>query len=179
MSEPRDIPKAKADVYPLRRNAVHFGFGIAPEADAHLQQAAALVSTREASLQALNAAHRVAPDQVEVLVAMFKFHFYQGDTDTAEALVREALEKASRQGGFTREWRRLEAESADWSDPRGPGRLFLYCLKALAFIRLRQSATVEAASILDTMRRLDPTDQVGADVIRDLLDGVEGDREDG
>jgi hypothetical protein len=179
LSETLNSSRTTADVYPLRRNEVHFGFDIAPEADAHLQRAAALVTTREASLQALNDARQAAPDQLEVLVAMFKFHFYQGETEKAEALVLEALAKASWQGGFSHDWNTLAAESADWSDPRGPGRLFLYSLKALAFIRLRQCANAEAASILDTMQRLDPTDQVGADVIRDLLEGVDGERDDG
>ena len=179
MSEPLDGGRATAQVHPFRRDEVQFGFGIAPEADAHLQRAAALVVTREASLQALNDAHHAAPDQVEVLVAMFKFHFYQGDTDKAEALVQEALSKASRQGGFDADWRRLAADSADWSDPRGAGRLYLYSLKALAFIRLRQDQAAEAGSILDAMRRLDPNDLVGADVIRDLLKGLEPENEDG
>jgi hypothetical protein len=179
VSEPLDGGRSTAQVHPFRRDEVQFGFGIAPEANAHLQRAAALVVTREASLQALNDAHQAAPDQVEVLVAMFKFHFYQGDTDKAEALVVEALDKASRQGGFDADWRMLSHGSADWSDPRGAGRLYLYSLKALAFIRLRQNAAEEAASILDAMRRLDPTDLVGADVIRDLLAGLQEENEHG
>lgn len=179
MSESLGGDRSTAQVHPLRRDEVKFGFGIAPEADAHLQRAAALVVTRKASLQALNDARHAAPDQVEVLVAMFKFHFYQGDTDKAESLVLEALDKASRQGGFAADWRTLSPDSADWSDARGAGRLYLYSLKALAFIRLRQNDAAEAGSILDAMRRLDPTDLVGADVIRDLLAGLLEENEDG
>jgi len=166
-------------VHPFQRDEVHFGFDIAPGVNAHLQRAATLVTYREDSLQALNDAYRAAPDQLEVLVALFKFHFYQGDTERAESLVFEALDKASRQGGFDADWRRLTPDCADWSDPRGAGRFYLYSLKALAFIRLRQDAAEQAAVILDTMAFLDPGDLVGTNVIRDLLEGVEEVEEDG
>lgn len=159
-------------------NSVQFGFGIAPGADAHLQRAAQLVSRREASLAALQDAYAEAPDQVETLIAMFKLLFYQGETEQAELLVQEALAKAAAQGGFPADWRQLQRESADWADLRSPGRLYLYSLKALAFVRLRQDDLTQAREILQAMRRIDPEDQVGADVLRDLLQGVEEERDD-
>jgi cytochrome c-type biogenesis protein CcmH/NrfG len=158
---------------------IQFGFGIAPGANAHLQRAAQLVSRREDSLAALQDAYVEAPEQVETLVAMFKLRFYQGETDRAESLVLEALEKASRQGGFSSDWRELQSTTSDWEDPRGSGRLYLYSLKALAFIRLRQDDLEQARSILQAMQQIDPADQVGAEVIRDLLRGVEGESGDG
>ncbi|MET0090012.1 MAG: hypothetical protein ABW068_08340 [Candidatus Thiodiazotropha sp.] len=158
---------------------IQFGFGIASEVDAHLQRAAHLVANRNASLQALQDAYREAPDQVETLVAMFKILFYQGETEQAEFVVREAMDKAAEQGGFTKEWESLGEESSNWNDPRGFGRLYLYSLKALAFIRLRQDRAQEARGILSAMQRIDPHDQVGADVLRDLLQGVEEESDNG
>lgn len=163
----------------LETGQVHFGFNLDPQVNDHLQQAAARVSDSERSLQALNAARRRAPDQLEVLQALYKFHFYRGDIQQAEDIVFQSLVKAALQGGFSHDWSVLDADSADWTDPRGPARSFLYSLKALAFIRLRQNDNTEAASILATLLRLDPQDQVGASVIRDLLEGVEDDDCDG
>ncbi len=160
-------------------NPVQFGFGIEATVDAHLQRAAHLVGNRDDSLAALQDAYRAAPDQVETLIAMFKLLFYQGETVQAESLVREALLKASRQGGFAADWQALDKTSADWCDPRGPGRLYLYTLKALAFIRLRQDELESASAILQAMQRIDPEDRVGADVLRDLMEGVAEEREDG
>ena len=179
MSDSTQGVAAPGVVYPFQRDEVHFGFDIAPGVNAHLQRAATLVSHREDSLHALNDAYRAAPDQLEVLVALFKFHFYQGHTEKAESLVFEALEKASRQAGFDADWRRLTPDCADWSDPRGAGRFYLYSLKALAFIRLRQDEAAQAAAILDKMAYLDPADLVGANVIRDLLEGVDEVQDDG
>jgi multidrug resistance efflux pump len=164
---------SRSNVQRIDRGQVHFGFDLDPVVDGHLQQAAARVSDRDASLQALNAARQSAPEQLEVLQALYKFHFYRGDLQQAQDLVYQSLIKASMQGGFSRDWQTLDAHSADWQAERGPARSFLYSLKALAFIRLRQDDSAEAARVLDTLRRLDPQDRVGADVIRDLLDGLE------
>ncbi|MET0065345.1 MAG: hypothetical protein ABW076_03275 [Candidatus Thiodiazotropha sp.] len=158
---------------------IQFGFGIASEVEAHLQRAAHLVNNRNASLQALMDAYHEAPDQVETLVAMFKILFYQGETGKAESVVREAMHKAAEQGGFNNDWESLEEETADWDNPRGFGRLYLYSLKALTFIRLRQDRAEEAKGILTAMQRIDPNDQVGADVLRDLLQGVAEEDDDG
>jgi len=175
-----DLPgrTAPATVQPLGGDAVVFGFGIDPAANLHLQRAAQVVHCREDSLAALQEAYRAAPDQVETLVALFKLLFYQGETAQAESLVMEALGKASAQGGFSGDWRELDRATTDWSDPRGPGRLYLYSLKALAFVRLRQDDCDSAAAILEAIGRIDPEDQVGANVIRDLLQGVEEENED-
>jgi uncharacterized protein with von Willebrand factor type A (vWA) domain len=160
-------------------NPVQFGFGIAPEVDAHLQRAALLVSHREASLEALRDAYDKAPDQVETLIALFKLLFYQGETAKAQSLVQEVLIKAAEQGGFTHDWTQLDCQSAVWSEPRGPGRLYLYSLKALAFIRLRQDELALARDILSALQRIDPHDLVGATVIRDLLNGLDEENLDG
>lgn len=162
------------NVQQLDIGRVHFGFDLDPEVDGHLQQAASLLADRECSLQALKQALACAPDQLEVLQALYKFHFYRGELAQAQDRVFQSLIKAALQGGFTHDWTRLDADSADWSQQRGPARSFLYSLKALAFIRLRQEDAGEAARILDRLQRLDPQDQVGAQVIRDLLQGLEG-----
>ncbi|MEW8429842.1 MAG: hypothetical protein G8D61_09020 [gamma proteobacterium symbiont of Ctena orbiculata] len=158
---------------------VQFGFRIAPEVDAHLQRAARLVTHREASLAALIDAREAAPGQVETLVAMFKLLFYQGKIAKAESLVRESLTKAALQGGFPSDWHQLDRDSAQWREPRGPARLYLYSLKALAFIRLRQDDREGAREILDTIALIDPEDNVGANVIRELHTGIERDDRDG
>ena len=159
-------------VHHITRSEVCFGFDIPPEANAYLQQAAAEVASSEVAQQSLENARHSAPDNLQVLVALYKFHFYRGDIHKAMDYVFQTLVKSSRQGQFSHDWKTLSADSADWKDPCGPARVFLYSLKALAFIRLRQNDPDDAQSILDVLERLDPSDQVGAGVIRDLLNGI-------
>ena len=160
-------------LHSLGSEQVHFGFDLDPQVDAQLQAAARQVNDSQASLDALTQARRQAPDQLEVLQALYKFHFYRGDLQQAQDIVYQSLIKASIQGGFSRDWAQLQADSADWDQPRGPARSFLYSLKALAFIRLRQDDADQARCVLLTLQRLDPQDRVGADVIRDLLEGLD------
>lgn len=163
------------NIQPLVANEVIFGFNLSQEVNAYLQKAAACVSSKCDSLKALTQALKAEPDQLETLVAMYKFLFYRGDIEQAEQVVFQTLIKASLQGKFSNNWKELTPDSTDWSVTTGPARVYLYSLKALAFIRLRQNMTRDAKKILNVMARLDPQDQVGADVIRELLDGLDGD----
>jgi hypothetical protein len=52
------------------------------------------------------------------------------------------------------------------------GLFYLYCLKALAFIKLRQNHVIEAELILNHLKHLDPQDLCGASVIMDLATGI-------
>lgn len=159
-------------VTPLVDERVHFGFNLTREVNSHLQKAAALVGSRAGSFKALKKALDAKPDQLETLVAMYKLLFYLGKTEQAEDLVFQALVKAAAQGRFDNDWNNLDINSTDWENPRGAGRFYLYSLKALAFIRLRQEMLRDAANILETLARLDPQDRIGANVIRDLLAGL-------
>lgn len=162
--------QARASVHRFTgQDMVQFGFGLPQEVNAQLQQAASSIAYRPDTLKALCVANTLAPKQLEVLVALYKFHFYEGELAKAEEFVFQALIKAAQEGGFKYDLDSLSEESADWDEVRGPARTFLYSLKALAFIRLRQSDTENAEIILNNLQRLDPQDQVGADVIRDLL----------
>jgi len=163
------------NVHRLDHGRVHFGFDLDPEVDDHLQRATAVVADRDRSLRALNEARRCAPDQLDVLQALYKLHFYGGELQQALDVVYQSLIKAAIQGGFSHDWSSLDLHSADWRQRRGPARSFLYSLKALAFIRLRQNDVAESASVLDVLQRLDPQDMVGAQVIRDLLAGLRDD----
>jgi hypothetical protein len=159
-------------VCPVIKEEVLFGFNLSEEVNMHLQQAAASVSSRQDSAAALRRALQSSPEQLEALVASYKLHFYNGELEQAEAFVFQTLIKAALQGGFNHDWQQLDADSALWDEPRGPARIFLYSLKALAFIRLRQRMFRSARLILDSIARIDPQDMVGAEVIREMLEGL-------
>jgi tetratricopeptide (TPR) repeat protein len=117
-------------------------------------------------------AHRKAPDALPVYFSLYKFYFYKGDMERAEQTARKSLVAAARQGGFHAAWQRLDASSADWTDYASPAHFYLFSLKALAFIRLRQGDAEESANILLKLAELDPADSVGASVIRSIAEGA-------
>jgi hypothetical protein len=139
-------------------------------------------------LQAAVAATRFDPERAEKLFmeakakdgqclqtyfALYKFYFYQKRLREAEQVALAGLEEAARQGGFPNDYQRLVRELPRWDMYAGEAGLFyLYTLKALAFIRLRQGLEEDAQDILAHIRQLDVKDLSGASVVMDLAAGV-------
>lgn len=110
------------------------------------------------------------PDRLELDIAMYKLHAYSGRLESAEALILSALERAALAGGFDAEASALDASERRWLPAAGPARVYLYSLKALGFVRLRRENLSGALDALDALGRLDPTDQVGGSVVREMAD---------
>lgn len=139
-------------------------------------------------LQAAVAATRFDPDKAEKLFteamamdgqclqtyfALYKFYFYCKRLQEAEQVALAGLEEAAKQGGFPNDYQRLALEQPRWDMYACEAGLFyLYTLKALAFIRLRQGLENDAQAILAHIRQLDVKDLSGASVIMDLAAGV-------
>lgn len=134
-------------------------------AGAYLEQAAAGVEPARREFL-LWSAHALAPNHLPVYFALYKFLFHQKRLVDAERVALMALGESARQGGFPVRWNELRHWTADWSD--GPGRFYLFSLKALAFIRLRLHGLKAAGPLLEKLHELDPQDQVGGSVITDL-----------
>lgn len=144
-------------------------------AAALLERARAAWHQPAAATALLGEALALAPQCLALHYARYKFHSSHGQYALAEAAARTALAEAARQAGFDADWRALGPASADWSDVRGPAHFYLFSLKALAYLRLRRGALQDCLALLDKLRQLDPADQVGAGVIRDLYRGAVGD----
>ncbi len=117
-------------------------------------------------------AWRAAPAALPVYFSLYKFYFYQGNLDHAERAARLALVAAAQQGWFDADWQKLSAASAQWSDYDAPAHFYLFSLKALAFIRLRQGDASESSAILAKLAEIDPGDSVGACVVRAVAEAA-------
>lgn len=151
---------------------VHFGKDIHPEVNACLQEAVACASDFDRARALLYKARDIQPDQLEVYVALYKFCFYRGFLDEAEQVARDALQQSARNGGFEADWQQLDENSTDWTLGEGPARLYLYSLKALSFIRLRQGQHEQARASLAKLKQLDVNDLVGGSVIMELAEAL-------
>ncbi len=140
-------------------------------------------------LQAAVVAHRTDKAQAEQLFlhayqadrnclqtyfALYKFYFNQSRFSEAEYFVTAGLEEAARQGGFPSDYRLLYRDKAKWDLYSSEISLFyLYTLKALAFIKLRQHQSAQSYLILMMMQDLDPEDRSGASVIMALAEALQ------
>jgi len=149
-----------------------FGLAVSPVIANLLSEAAVTYSQTHRAEAILWSAQAIDPTCLPVYFSLYKFYFYKGNLDMAEKVARQALTAAARRGAFDADWRRATIDSADWNNRLGPQHFFLFSLKALAFICLRQKRTEESRDILDKLAEIDPEDSVGATVIRDLIRGA-------
>jgi hypothetical protein len=158
---------------------VLFAPSLDPEIDRLLQTAvAARAVDRERAAALLWEAQRKAPDCLPAYFALYKFYSNAKCLPEAERVARLALEEAARQSGFPPDWTRLHpATAVAVLYASEAGLFYLFTLKALAFITLRQGLEAEARALLEHLRRLDPEDRSGASVIRALAEGIDGETE--
>ncbi len=151
-----------------------FSPDIPPSVNTLLQ--AAVIATRNNAVQAEKfflQAYQLDRQCLQTYFALYKFYFYQARLMEAEYFVLEGLKEAARQGGFPEDYRLLYRDKARWNMYIDQTSLFyLYSLKALAFIKLRQGQAVPAQIILAIIKDLDPEDRSGASVIMDLASAL-------
>ncbi len=110
-----------------------------------------------------------APTELPVYFCLYKIHTYQGNLDEAQVAAESGIREGARQAGWPLDWREWEPQPQSLD---GAGRFALYTLKALAFIHLRQDDREGAQVILDRLKWLDPTGQVGWPVVAALAEGL-------
>lgn len=146
-----------------------------PQAVNALLQRAVVVSRNDKvyAEQLFKQAHELDTACLQTYFALYKFNFYQARLDEAESFVLAGLAEASRQGGFPADYRHLFEEREQWNLYADEVCLFyLYTLKALAFIKLRQQQTTHGCNILSIIQVLDPEDRSGASVIMALAEAL-------
>ncbi len=159
----------------MLEEAVTFSPNMPVEVNKLLQ--AAVVASRSDKAQAEQLfiqAYMLDKHCLQTYFALYKFYFYQAKLDEAEQYVLEGLQEASRLGGFPADYQQLAGNAAKWNMYEDEISLFyLYTLKALAFIKLRQKRNADAGTILHILHTLDPEDRSGFSVIVQLAEAVE------
>lgn len=112
------------------------------------------------------------PDCLHVYYTLYKLYFNHNRLGDAERAACLALDAAARKAHIPADWRLLDSASCDWSKVNAPQHFYLFSLKALAFIRLRQQRAEDASQILAKLREIDPWDSVGASVIEAYAAGA-------
>lgn len=133
-----------------------------------MQQAIDAYEHTELAESLLLKAHQLAPDELEIYIAIYKFYFYKKYLNSAEQFANLALQAAASQGQLEPEWKALHTTSCDWTKPTNAQRVYLYTMKALGFIYLRMRRIQQAELILTKLLELDVHDLVGGSVVMAL-----------
>lgn len=131
-----------------------FGGDVPPQVKSLLDEARSAESP-EHVLALLLTAQISAPTCPSVYYLRYKYHARQADFKQAEAVALKGLAVAAKQAGLPDDWRSVTPDMSDFTSP-GPARFWVFTLKALAFIRLRQHDSKQAAEYLHKVANSTP-----------------------
>lgn len=116
-------------------------------------------------------AYFLAPESLNVLVALNRFYYYQHRLDDALSATYKALAVIRTSVNFPEHWQDLQAEHIDNAPPHllTQVRLYLFTLKAIGFLTMRLQRLEQSQQILEKLVSLDSKNRIGAQALLDLL----------
>ena len=150
------------DLMDFEGENLYFEETLAPEVEALIQQAGGSYGEGEAE-QPLLEALKLAPESLNVLVAVYRFYYYQHRLEDALEVARQSLAITARRLGIPLDWTLL----SEGHISVGPSavallRFHLLSLKAEAFLLLRLGLRDESKAILARLVELDEKNRLGA-----------------
>ncbi len=156
------------DLLDFEGDGLYFDETTAPEISALLEQAAGEYAEGEPEPLLLRAFF-LAPDNLGVLVALYRFYYYQHRLQDALVVADHALRASGRRLGFPEDWRELDLKHLENSQAMSLARFYLLALKGRAYLLLRQDRLEEGERILDKLMALDSEDRLGCSVLKNVL----------
>jgi len=116
-------------------------------------------------------AYFLAPDSLNVLVALNRFYYYQHRLDEALAATSKALSVVRPTISFPEDWRELQASHIKDAPAAllTKVRLYLFTLKAVGFLNMRLGNLVLSQAIFEKLVALDNKDRIGAKGLLELV----------
>lgn len=143
-------------------------------AEALIRQAAAEHGSDGAEL-ALLRAHLLAPENLTVLVGLYRYYFYQHRLDDALQVAERAMQLSGRQLGLPAEWERLDETrlGSAASSSFGLLRFYLLAMKAASVVLLRLGRIAASRERLQKLVCLDSHDRLGAGRLLEVVDAFQ------
>lgn len=119
----------------------------------------------------LHAAYFLAPESLLVLVALYRYYFYQHRLETALTVAERALAVAGRRLGFPEQWQRLHPGYLGQGVLKSMGllRFYLHVLKAAGYLKLRLGLIDEGRALIAKLIELDSHDRCGGRALLQML----------
>ena len=147
------------DLMNCEQTLLYFDDPIAPEIEVLIAKASDAYGNGEAETYLLQA-YSLAPQQLVVLVALYRYYFYQHRLNDALTIAEQALQVAGQRLGFHSSWQHLQLSRIEQVEHHAIGllRFYLLVLKASAYLNLRLANYSEAQSQLEKLIELDSQD---------------------
>lgn len=151
------------DLQDFEGQAMYFDDSMPEGVDELIEQAAAAYGEGGAEPY-LDQARKLAPDNLVVLVAVYRFYYYQHRLEDAIQVAYRVMEIVGPEIGFPTHWRDLEsahlANGVMHSFTRV--RFYLLALKGAGYLKLRLGEIATGVEMLGTVVAFDSKDRLGA-----------------
>jgi hypothetical protein len=156
------------DLMDFDQTTLYFDDPIPTEVERLIAEAGAAYGSDEAESLLLRA-YLLAPGQLVVLVALYRYYFYQHRLDDALVVADRTLAAAGTRLGFPAEWQQLHPQHLGYAAMRSIGllRFYLMVLKAAGYINLRLGRQAPGEAMLMKLIEMDTHDRLGG---KNLLD---------
>ena len=158
------------DLLDFEAQGLYFENEDTPEVENMIAIASENYASGEAELPLLRA-YFLAPNSLNVLVALNRFYYYQHRLDDALAATLKALAVIRPLIDFPEDWRELQPHhlSDTPANLLTQVRLYLFTLKAIGFLNMRLELLDVSKSIFEKLVDLDGKDRIGAKGLLELV----------
>lgn len=157
------------DLLDFEAGQLYFDEPIDPAAEEAIQQAATLYGKPKAE-QLLLRAYFLEPEHPLVLVALYRYFYYQHRFTDAMRVAERVLILFAQRLGFPEDWRQLDRSRFENGVlvSMTMVRFFMLTLKGAAYLELRLGQYENALARLEKLIELDEKDRLGARVLIDV-----------
>lgn len=150
---------------------LYFEDELPAEAERLIAQASREYGEPTAELSLLRA-HLLAPENLSVLVGLYRYYFYQHRLDDALVVAERAMQLSGRHLGLPTDWQLLDETRLGSAAANSFGllRFYLLALKAASIVLLRLGQIPASRARLIKLAALDSRDQLGAGKLLEVVD---------
>ncbi|MGD8594687.1 MAG: hypothetical protein PVF82_17810 [Gammaproteobacteria bacterium] len=161
------------DLLDFSEKSLYFDEPLAEQAGLLIEQAAAEYGNSNVEPLLLQA-YKIAPEHLTVLVALYRYYYYQHRLEDALNIAHQALAVSGQRLGFPLQWYQLTNAhiGAGALISMGMVRFYLLALKAAGYLNLRLQKWQSAIDMLVKVTELDDVDRLGASALLEIAYSV-------
>lgn len=150
------------DLLDFSEKSLYFDEPLAEQANMFIEQAASEYGNSNVEPLLLEA-YKIAPEHLTVLVALYRYYYYQHRLEDALNIAHQALAVSGRRLNFPLQWYQLTNAhiGAGALVSMGMVRFYLLALKAGGYLNLRLQKWQTAIDMLEKVSELDEADRLG------------------
>ncbi len=153
-------------------DSLYFDAPIPAQVEALIKQASECYGTAEAELLLLRA-YLLASENLTVIVALYRYYYYQHRLDDALVIAQRALDVSGRSIYLAPDWRQITAHDVAGGAFKSVGlvRFYLLSIKALGVVRLRLGDIDGGKEAIRKVCTLDPKDCLKTAAFLEMVEG--------